>query len=653
MSSFSTRSSLERSTWPNKLEYQLSLFCYVLGLSSFWRFPYLAYENGGAPFVYAFLLLYILVGIPLVFLEMAWGQYSNLAPLQAFRTVPVMQGIGVCMLFLSCAVLLYFGVVSYYILVYLASCFSNPIPWTTCDHSWNTRKCQEILNPNCASQGHLTYRQGEGYGIVENGEFIRKSVCNYTADGTHTSPAVEYWTKNLVNHDAVCNNLPDIDRILFGSTAQVLAPPIIIISVFLGVRFLSGVIAMAKHIQFTGKVAYLLSTIPFAVSVMLLVRCVTLDGAVNGIIYLFVPSDLMAFASPKLWKDAIGQVFITLLTSWGGLITWSSYNRFYNKYYVDASLLIGVAPILSILSTISVFGVIGHLGTMTLRPDLSKALSNVSGPMVPLVMYSEALSQMWGDDLPWSLVVFISMFLSSATAMFPCLECILSCISDSVKIFRKLILRIITTIFLLLISFGIYYGLPCLLQWTGLQMIEFFDTFSLPFCFIIIALAELLLLSYSFGFKLLGTNTKAMTRNACLKSHFWSVMWGGVSPLVLLGCLVYSIVGIIRGGVSSMAPRLYLPHNATNGWTLVAGSVMVGFVFLVLILVAIIRVMQSGGPCIGRLRNSFTPHMGTSPSNGGGDISHGNGELFLSDYTSHRERGGIEILIDEDIVTSV
>uniref|UniRef100_H2ZMI0 Uncharacterized protein n=1 Tax=Ciona savignyi TaxID=51511 RepID=H2ZMI0_CIOSA len=423
--------------------------------------------------------------------------------------------------------------------------------------------------------------------------------------------------------------------------------------VFLGLRLLTGVIAMAKHVRLTGKVAYLLSTIPFAVSVMVLVRCVTLNGATSGVLYLFVPSDLMQFASPKLWKDAIGQVFITLMTSWGGLITWSSYNRFYNKYHVDAAVLIPIAPMLSILSAVSVFGVIGHLGTVTLHSDLSKALPNVSGPMVPIVMYSEALSQMWGDDLPWSLVVFISMFFSSATAMFPCLECILSCISDSMKLFRKVILRIVATVFLLLISFGVCYGVPCILQWTGLQLIEFFDTFCLPFCFIIVALSELLLLSYSFGFKLLGTNTKAMTRNACLKSHFWSVMWGGVSPLVLLGCLVYAIVGMVRDGLPSMAPRLYLPRDTSSWWTLVAGSVMVGFVFLVLLLVAVIRVIQTGGTCMGRLRNSFTPHMGVSPSNGGGDISHGNGELFLSDYTSHRERGGIEILIDEDIVTSV
>ena len=47
MSTYSDSSESERGTWPNKLEYHLSLFSYVLGIISFWRFPYLAYENGG------------------------------------------------------------------------------------------------------------------------------------------------------------------------------------------------------------------------------------------------------------------------------------------------------------------------------------------------------------------------------------------------------------------------------------------------------------------------------------------------------------------------------------------------------------------------------------------------------------------------------
>jgi len=45
--------------------------------------------------------------------------------------------------------------------------------------------------------------------------------------------------------------------------------------------------------------------------------------------------------------------------------------------------------------------------------------------------------------------------------------------------------------------------------------------------------------------------------------------------------------------------------------------------------------------------------MSRLTGNGGGDLSANNGDIFMSNYTSHHERGGMEVLIDEDIVTSV
>lgn len=37
----------ERGNWANKKEYILSMIGYAVGLGNIWRFPYLAYKNGG------------------------------------------------------------------------------------------------------------------------------------------------------------------------------------------------------------------------------------------------------------------------------------------------------------------------------------------------------------------------------------------------------------------------------------------------------------------------------------------------------------------------------------------------------------------------------------------------------------------------------
>ena len=103
----------------------------------------------------------------------------------------------------------------------------------------------------------------------------------------------------------------------------------------------------------------------------------------------------------------------------GGLITWSSYNRFYNKYYVDAALLFIIVPLLSILAAISVFAVAGHLALVSMV-HISDVFWNVESSFVTLIAYSEALSQMWGDRMPWSIAVFSTLFLSSTLAMVSC-----------------------------------------------------------------------------------------------------------------------------------------------------------------------------------------------------------------------------------------
>ncbi|MDA1267954.1 MAG: sodium-dependent transporter [Bacteroidetes bacterium] len=57
----------------------------AIGLGNIWRFPYLTAENGGGAFVFVYVLCVVLVGLPLLFNEIALGRKSGKNPIGAIR----------------------------------------------------------------------------------------------------------------------------------------------------------------------------------------------------------------------------------------------------------------------------------------------------------------------------------------------------------------------------------------------------------------------------------------------------------------------------------------------------------------------------------------------------------------------------------------
>lgn len=63
-------------------------------------------------------------------------------------------------------------------------------------------------------------------------------------------------------------------------------------------------LVISKGVKSSGKAAYFLAIFPYVVLIALLVRSVTLDGAMDGIIYFFKPkwSELL---NPKVTKTTL------------------------------------------------------------------------------------------------------------------------------------------------------------------------------------------------------------------------------------------------------------------------------------------------------------------------------------------------------------
>lgn len=76
-----------REKWGKKAEFFLACIGYAVGLGNVWRFPYLAFKNGGGAFLIPYIIMLFLVGMPLFFMELALGQYVSLGPVTSWAAI--------------------------------------------------------------------------------------------------------------------------------------------------------------------------------------------------------------------------------------------------------------------------------------------------------------------------------------------------------------------------------------------------------------------------------------------------------------------------------------------------------------------------------------------------------------------------------------
>src|SRR5271156_418973 len=84
----------EIDQWGSQIEFLLSCISMSVGLGNVWRFPFVAYENGGGAFLIPYLVVLTLIGRPIYFLEMVLGQFSSYGSIKIWRLGPFFKGAG-------------------------------------------------------------------------------------------------------------------------------------------------------------------------------------------------------------------------------------------------------------------------------------------------------------------------------------------------------------------------------------------------------------------------------------------------------------------------------------------------------------------------------------------------------------------------------
>ena len=77
----------DRGEWGSKIGFVLAAAGSAIGLGNIWRFPYTAGQNGGAAFLFLYLVCIILLGVPVMIAELALGRHSRRNPVGAFNSI--------------------------------------------------------------------------------------------------------------------------------------------------------------------------------------------------------------------------------------------------------------------------------------------------------------------------------------------------------------------------------------------------------------------------------------------------------------------------------------------------------------------------------------------------------------------------------------
>ncbi|CEF65064.1 Sodium-dependent dopamine transporter [Strongyloides ratti] len=566
-----------RGEWNSTLQFILTCVGFAVGLGNIWRFPSVAYENGGAAFLIPYLICSITLGLPVLILEMALGQSLNSGPATAYgKIVPMMKGLGwgmiCCSTFLSTFYAVVISWIFYYIVKLITGGFSDIV---TCDNSWNTIFCFSIVEElKCKNESfpdiNYIFFNDTCLEIPKN---MTPSIFReITYEDNNLDPsrilsaAEEYFYRSMLQQesDFINNILKPNWKLFLCYTAVYIIVVLIVWKVF----FIYGL---------------------------------TLDGSSIGIRYYLLEPDFSKLLSAKTWKAAATQLCFSLSVGIGGILSLSSYNDKHHNFYKDALIIVFADGFMSVFGGVTVFSILGFMAKQ-LGQEINEVVK--SGTSLAFIAYPEAASLTTFSTI-FSLLFFIMLFLLGVSTQV----CIMSSLStglyDQFESLRKhkeklsFLAAIVTYIAGFLMTFK-----------SGKFLFEIFNQFSASFNLLGLIGLECITITYIYGIKnfqrdireMLGKPTNWFMKIFGPSGHYFAFCLMIIVPILTLILSIYEIVATITNELvyGSGDYIIVIPPGLTIlGW--VIGIIPLLFVFGAA-LTDIIKRKISGKGVIGTLK---------------------------------------------------
>lgn len=139
-----------REQWTSKLGFILAAAGSAVGLGNIWKFPYLVGENGGAVFIFIYLICVVIIGLPVVVAEVIIGRNAQKDPVGSFKQLsksnPFWMSVGFLGVLTGFIILSYYNVIAGWCLGYVVESFKGSFRNMT-----NTQEAAQLFGSLSAS----------------------------------------------------------------------------------------------------------------------------------------------------------------------------------------------------------------------------------------------------------------------------------------------------------------------------------------------------------------------------------------------------------------------------------------------------------------------------------------------------------------------
>ncbi|KAM4634021.1 sodium-dependent neutral amino acid transporter B(0)AT2 [Polymixia lowei] len=600
---------VERPAWDSKFQYVLAQVGFSVGLGNVWRFPYLCHQNGGGAFMLLYIVLLLLIGVPLFFMELAAGQCIRQGSIGVWKHIsPKLAGIGYSSCLVCFYVALYYNVIIAWSLFYMGNSFQYPLPWEQCP--------------------------------------VDRATNDTVKECARSSPTSYFWFRKALDITDSIDGSGEFNPIMTGCLLAAWA----VVS-----------LAMIKGIKSSARVMYFSSVFPYVVLFIFLIRGLMLDGAIEGITYMFYPK-LEIWGEVQVWRQAATQVFFALGLGYGSVIAYSSYNPIHNNCHRDALMVSGINFMTSVLASLVVFVVLGfraknialncvaenlgllndlashgsnqhwwpwfnmtdprsvsiaeyrewysHYGYMVgpnitdcnLEEEMNKG---VEGTGLAFIAFTEAMALFPASPF-WSTLFFLMLLNLGLSTMFGTMQGILTPLMDNFSLLGRH--RTILTVSSCILGFLI--GL-LFTQRSGNYFVTMFDDYSATLPLIIVVVFETMSVSWVYGADRFLDDIEVMLK--WRPPVVYKYLWKYVCLLAMVGLLAASMLRMVfkrptyTAWNESTASEMSLEYP---NWALVMIALLILVATLPVPIGYIVSVLQARG----------VPSLG--PEEGGGQEMH-------------------------------